>query len=139
MKLPLSILNNKEDFRKILEQCWSSKTSVGFDPANAPRSYCQCAPTSLVIQEAFGGDLLKTAVKKYDGTFINHFYNRINGVRYDFTEDQFDDAKYWIDFKYDDLLTDSDDVHAEMLEGQYSHMKSSFFNLILLDCIIHSN
>lgn len=130
MNLSLSIVESEECIKKILLQCWSSKTSVGFNPAIAPRSYCQCAPTSLVIQDVFGGELLKTIVKKYNGSFINHFYNRINGVRYDFTVDQFIDNNYWIDFKYEDTPTDREDVFAEMLEGQYSHMKASFFNLI---------
>ncbi len=44
----------------------------------------QCDVTSLVIQERFGGEILKTDV----GGAI-HFYNRIGGDRCDFTASQF--------------------------------------------------
>ena len=40
--------------------------------------------TALLVHELFGGELLKTPLPEGD-----HFYNRIGGVRFDFTESQF--------------------------------------------------
>ena len=40
--------------------------------------------TSLVIQDVLGGDILKTRLP--DGRW--HFYNRIDGKRSDFTDEQ---------------------------------------------------
>ncbi|WP_246509918.1 YunG family protein [Bradyrhizobium glycinis] len=45
----------------------------------------QCNVTALLIHELFGGELLKTPLPAGD-----HFYNRIEGRRYDFTASQFD-------------------------------------------------
>jgi hypothetical protein len=45
----------------------------------------QCNVTALLVHDLFGGELLKTGLAGGD-----HFYNRIDGVRYDFTDSQFD-------------------------------------------------
>ena len=44
---------------------------------------CQCNVTALLVHELFRGELLKTSLPEGD-----HFYNRIDGCRYDFTESQ---------------------------------------------------
>ena len=44
----------------------------------------QCNVTALLVHELFGGELLRTPLPEGD-----HFYNRIDGRRYDFTESQF--------------------------------------------------
>jgi len=76
--------------KQALEQCWS-KQSSSLWTENNPASG-QCGVTALVIQEQFGGDILKTDV---DGQW--HFYNIIDGIGYDLTIDQFDKPPNYID------------------------------------------
>lgn len=110
-----------------LQRCWLAQTSVCYNPEIAPISYGQCAPTAIVVQETFGGEILKTAVGKQDGTSIRHFYNRIDGVRYDFTSDQFDGPKgYWLPLEYDDQSSSIADALTETLPGQADVMRAAF-------------
>lgn len=94
----------EELIRQALIKSWSEKTSAGFNP-NAPRSYCQCAQTAIVISEHFGGEILKTPVLTVDGSPSDHFYNRIGGCRYDFTADQFSMPNTWQPFTYQDIVS----------------------------------
>jgi hypothetical protein len=119
--------DTKELVRRALERSWSSKTSVCYNPQIAPLSYGQCAPTASVIAETFGGEILKTQVPKKDGTFARHFYNRIEGERYDFTRNQFDDLPdYWGPVAYDDTPSSFADAMTEMLPGQLEEMRAAF-------------
>lgn len=59
-----------------MEKNWSSK-----NPA-----YGQCYVTALIVQDYFGGKILKTKFK--DGT--GHFWNLINEEEVDLTRSQFD-------------------------------------------------
>jgi len=112
--------------RRALEQCWSEKTSVCFNPKIAPISYGQCAPTAIAVFENFGGEILRTEVQKHDGRFIRHFYNRISGQRYDFTADQFVDRNYWVKLTYKDFPSSVSEALTEMLPGQIDAMRSAF-------------
>jgi hypothetical protein len=120
--------STKELIHRALERSWSAKTSVCYNPKIAPLSYGQCAPTAVVIAETFGGDILKTQVTKKDGTSVRHFYNRIEGQRYDFTRSQFDDLPdYWGGpIVYDDTLSSASEAMTEMFPGQLEEMKSAF-------------
>ena len=90
----------KKKVRKALENCWSEKTSICYSE-DAPASYGQCAPTAIVVWENFGGEILKT-----DGwPNGHHFYNRINGERIDFTEDQFTTPEDFYKIEYKDIQT----------------------------------
>lgn len=108
--------------RRALEQSWSEKTSVCFSSDAAP-SYGQCAPTAIVIWETFGGEILKT-----DGWPPNgrHFYNRINGTRYDFTADQFSMPDYSYDVKYKDILSNEVEAKNETILGQVDELRRAF-------------
>jgi len=112
--------------RLALEQSWSDKTSVCYNPSIAPLSYGQCAPTAVVIFERFGGEILRTEVQKYDGTFIRHFYNRIEGQRHDFTADQFNIQDYWREVIYKDIPSNVADALTEMLPDQLEAMRYAF-------------
>ena len=59
------------------------------DPNNPATG--QCNVTSLLIHELLG-DLLKRPLPAGD-----HFYNRIGGLRYDFTASQFDQPIAYLD------------------------------------------
>jgi hypothetical protein len=119
--------NTIELVRQALERSWSSKTSVCYSPKIAPLTYGQCAPTAAVIAETFGAEILKTQVPKKDGTFARHFYNRIEGQRYDFTRSQFDELpEYWGPVVYDDTPSSLADAMSEMLPGQLEEMRAAF-------------
>ena len=111
---------------RALEQSWSERTSVCFNPSIAPRSYGQCAQTAIAVFETFGGEILRTEVQKRDGTSIRHFYNRISGQRYDFTADQFNIPDYWNELTYKDIKSNVSEALTETLPGQMGAMRSAF-------------
>lgn len=114
------------NIRLALEQSWSEDTSVCYNPSIAPVSYGQCAPTAVVVFEKFGGEILRTEVEKYDGTYIRHFYNRIGDQRHDFTADQFNIPDYWRNVTYKDIPSSVAEALTEMLPGQLEAMRSAF-------------
>ena len=114
--------------RLALEKSWSDKTSVCYNPSVAPLSYGQCAPTAVVVFEQFGGEILRTEVQKYDGAYIRHFYNRIEGQRFDFTADQFNIPGYWRKIIHEDIPSNVAEALNEMLPGQLEAMRAAFEN-----------
>lgn len=104
----------------MLVECWSSETSSLWSQDNPARG--QCDVTAIVINECFGGEIRKT--------FINgepHFYNRIDGVNYDFTASQFQVLP-----KYLDLLTDREEILRSnfKVRQQYQTLYDSFKKLL---------
>ena len=80
------------DLYHVVRTCWSPETCVsGWSTENPCRN--QCSVTALAVQHYFGGEVLKTKTK--GGT---HFYNAIDGVRWDLATDQFDEP-----IPYEDL------------------------------------
>lgn len=66
--------------------CWSRETSACTTWTPAISSLGQCAVTALLIQEIFGGDLLRAIVAGE-----SHYWNRFpDGTELDLTRDQFD-------------------------------------------------
>nr|WP_254229139.1 hypothetical protein [Agrobacterium salinitolerans] len=66
-----------------LKKSWSGETSGFWSRENPAKG--QGSVTALVVQDILGGELAKTAVS---GT--EHFYNIVEGTRWDFTFSQFD-------------------------------------------------
>ncbi|MEM6382869.1 MAG: hypothetical protein AAF739_09360 [Pseudomonadota bacterium] len=95
-------------FRDALSDGWSINTSSRWSADNPALG--QCGVTALVANDHFGGTILKTRIP--DGW---HFYNRIDGERYDFTESQFPAAIH-----YDDELSNRDEAFADTNASQYS-------------------
>lgn len=73
-----------------LHKAWSLSTASQWTASNPASG--QCNVTSLLIHELFGGELLKTPLPAGD-----HFYNRIEGKRYDFTASQFEQPIAYVD------------------------------------------
>jgi hypothetical protein len=119
-------IDDEAAVRQVLEGCWSGRTSVCFNPAIAPRSYGQCAPTAVVIFEQFGGEILKTEATRFDGFKIPHYYNCIGGRRYDFTADQFNVPDYIKEFTYKDVPSSVEEAETEMMSGQLDAMRAAF-------------
>lgn len=76
--------NPIELYRK-LREAWSAETASppeGWSADNPAKNHCSV--TALIVQDHFGGDILTT--QTVGGT---HFYNLINGTRWDLTVSQF--------------------------------------------------
>lgn len=71
-----------ERVARALHKSWSLATARQWTAENPAAG--QCNVTALLVHELFGGELLKTRLPEGD-----HFYNRVDGQRYDFTESQF--------------------------------------------------
>jgi xanthine dehydrogenase iron-sulfur cluster and FAD-binding subunit A len=97
-----------------LEKCWSRETSSRWC-AEAPATG-QCGVTALVIQDAYGGEILKT---RLDAGW--HFYNRLNGTRLDFTAGQFTEPP-----DYADLPSSREEAFADTNASQYGALAAAF-------------
>jgi hypothetical protein len=73
-----------------LRRAWSHETGAKWREDNPACG--QCSVTALVVQDVFGGEILTTRI---GGAW--HFYNQINGSRFDLTESQFT-----VRFSYED-------------------------------------
>jgi hypothetical protein len=105
---------NESTIKRCLLQCWSEKTSSLWTAGNPARG--QCGVTALAIHDRFGGEILKT--RSSDGRW--HFYNSIDGRRYDFTSDQFDTVP-----AYEDIMSSRDEAFLDTDKGQYRHLTSA--------------
>lgn len=70
-----------------MEACWSAETSNDCDRwRGAVRGLGQCAVTALIVQEHFGGELMRG---EFGGG--SHYWNRLpNGTEVDLTASQFE-------------------------------------------------
>ena len=92
-------------------QAWSPASSGKYAAENPARG--QCGVTALVVQDVFGGEILKTQTA--GGT---HFYNRIGGERHDLTLSQFDAPIH-----FDDIPAMRDEAFADTSEAQYRALR----------------
>jgi hypothetical protein len=76
-------------------------------------SYEQASLISLLIHDIFGGEILKTHLKK--GW---HFYNRIDGKRIDFTSSDLNHSSDNIQFE--DIPSTPDETYSYFEDEQYS-------------------
>jgi hypothetical protein len=97
--------------QRALAQAWSSASSSKYSRENPARG--QCGVTALVVQDIFGGEILKTQTAR--GT---HFYNRIGGERHDLTLSQFDEP-----IRFDDIPSTRDEAFADTSVAQYRALR----------------
>jgi len=95
-----------------LRAAWSTETGGKWRADNPACG--QCSVTALVVQDAWGGEILKTDV---DGAW--HFYNRVDGQRWDLTESQFGAP-----ISYDDRPSDRDEALADTSPDKYALLKA---------------
>ena len=74
--------------------------------------------TALVAQDHLGGEIMKTRVAE-----AWHFYNVIDGRRYDFTETQFD-----LPIVYEDRKSNREDAMTDTTLRQYEALSARFSN-----------
>ena len=103
-----------DDVSKALRRSWSAKTSGGWRADHPARG--QCNVTALLVNDLFGGDILKTPLPDGD-----HFYNRIGGHRIDFTAEQFGTP-----ISYVDLLSNRTEALAGTTLEKYQALGSAF-------------
>jgi hypothetical protein len=104
---------------------WSKDTCMIFDE-DYPY-YGQCAQTTIIIFERFGGEILKTKGWPKNEGNGRHFYNRINGVRYDFTAEQFTDIPdYTYNLEYQDIISSVDEAATEADSKQIMALRYAF-------------
>jgi hypothetical protein len=97
-----------------LREAWSARSSSKWT-ADAP-AVGQCSPTAWVVQDRFGGAILKTP---FQGAW--HFYNRIGGQRFDFTAEQFSVAP-----AYEDHPATRDEALLDCTEEQHANLARRF-------------
>ena len=78
-----------EELLNLLFKSWSKESSSKWSKENPANG--QCGVTSLVVYDLLGGEIIKT---KLEDSW--HFYNRIDGAYYDFTESQFNENPIYI-------------------------------------------
>ncbi|MBC6974766.1 hypothetical protein H9I32_20955 [Bacillus sp. Xin] len=96
---------------EILIKSWSIETSSKWTIENPAKG--QCGVTSLVVHDLLGGEIKKTPVGE-----AWHFYNMINGKRYDFTATQF-----FEEIVYMDITSNREEAFADTNQRQYYALK----------------
>lgn len=101
-----------------MENAWSSDTSSKWTLENPAKG--QCSVTSLVVQDLFGGDILRTQVPGG-----SRFYNRIGGARLDLTISQFDHS-----VTFDDALSSRAEALADTSLEQYFLVRRRLWSIV---------
>jgi hypothetical protein len=107
-----------EQVAAALRKSWSPESGRQWTADNPAAG--QCNVTALLVHELFGGELLKTRLAEGD-----HFYNRIEGRRYDFTESQFSRP-----ITYADLLASRADAERGTTVAELAALKRAFQSYI---------
>jgi hypothetical protein len=105
----------------VLNKSWSLESSSKWNDNNPASG--QCGVTSLVINDLLGGEIFKTLLPQEW-----HFYNIVQGVRYDFTASQFATR-----IVYEDSLSTREEALKDTNIIQYSYLKQQVieqFNII---------
>ncbi len=112
----------KEEFLNIFFKFWSIHSSSKWtldNPANG-----QCGVTSLVVNDFFGGEILKT--KTPEGW---HYYNRIGNKTFDFTQSQFFQSPIYLD-----ILSNREEAFSDTNIEQYDYLKNRISQYIKEHC-----
>ncbi|MCY0386786.1 hypothetical protein OVY01_05960 [Robbsia sp. Bb-Pol-6] len=99
------------DLYRALSTVWSGDTaspSEGWSAANPARNHC--GVTSLIVQDHFGGEILRTQTS--GGT---HFYNLVDGRKWDLTVSQFAEP-----VPFDDTPASREMALADTSEEKYA-------------------
>ncbi|MCT7376375.1 hypothetical protein N5A92_15175 [Chelativorans sp. EGI FJ00035] len=99
-------------FEEHLRSAWSAESSGKWSAENPASG--QCSVTALVVQDLFGGEILKTETPAG-----SHFYNRIGGRRWDFTLSQFGRP-----ILFDDTPSSRQEALADTTPAQYEALKA---------------
>ena len=109
-------LGQIEQIMNALYKSWSSDSSSKWSQDNPAKG--QCGVTALIVNDLLGGEIRKTRLP--EGW---HFYNFINGKRYDLTVSQFKE-----DILYMDVPSNRNEAFSDTNEKQYNYLKQSAIN-----------
>ena len=104
------------EFGRRITACWSPESATTYSIVNPARG--QCSVTALVAQDHLGGEIMKTRVAE-----AWHFYNVIDGRRWDFTEAQFD-----LPIIYEDRKSNREEAMTDTTLRQYEALSTHFSN-----------
>lgn len=109
--------------RSALRKAWSLKTAVQWTPENPASG--QCNVTAAVINDLFGGEILRTRLPN-----VWHYYNRIEGGRVDFTDSLFSSPGALFDapVNYDDEPTTRGAAMTGIPEREYEALRSALLS-----------
>ena len=82
--------------------------SQAWSPSTPAKNHCSI--TSLIVQDYFGGEILRTRTS--GGT---HFYNAVDGRKWDLTVSQFDEP-----IPYDDTASTREEAMADTSPEKYA-------------------
>ena len=103
---------DEKRIRETLIPSWSLKTAPQWIESTPWAG--QCNVTSAVISELFGVEILRTPWNEQ----TDHYYNRVNGERFDFTDMQFEQP-----IKYMDTPTTIEEVNNVLKEASNGALK----------------
>lgn len=119
MRIQIETITELENIlRDILFQVWSIQSSSKWTTEVPARG--QCGVTALVVHDLLGGEIVKTCLA--EGW---HFYNLLNGKRYDFTESQFESEIHYVD-----QLSTREEAFSDTNEDQYHYLRNRVFNCL---------
>ncbi|MFC0214144.1 kinase [Paenibacillus chartarius] len=107
-------MNHQPDIAQLLSvlfKSWSLASSSKWTAENPAKG--QCGVTALVVNDLWGGEIVKTTVAD-----DWHYYNNINGKRYDLTASQFSGG-----IQYLDIASNREEAFNDTNEAQYSYLK----------------
>lgn len=112
---PLKTFTTPLDLYRAISRVWSADTSSptgAWSPSNPAQNHCSI--TSLIVQDHFGGEILST--KTSGGT---HFYNLVDGAKWDLTVSQFAEP-----VPYDDTVASREAALADTSGEKYALIKT---------------
>ena len=115
-----------ETIQSNLRKSWSVESSSKWTKENPAKG--QCSVSAVVVYQYFGGEILKT---KIDGNW--HFYNKINGIIYDFTSDQFEK-----EIEYSDIPSSVEEAETDYTPDQLHHLMKTFGSKIKMTLTRHN-
>ena len=106
--------------RAALLKAWSLDTAVQWTVENPASG--QCNVTAAVIHDIFGGEILRTRLPG-----VWHYYNRIDGVRFDLTDSQFSapGALFAAPEAYSDNITDRASAKTNIPQREYDALSNA--------------
>jgi hypothetical protein len=105
---------DEQAVRTALRRSWSLASSTLWTAENPAAG--QCGVSALVLNDCFGGEILKTPIGERW-----HFYNLIDGRRCDLTCEQLDSPPDYLD-----LPSSREEAMADTTDSQYAHLSRRF-------------
>lgn len=114
---------NEERVRAALETAWSLETAKQWSKENPANG--QCNVTTVVIHDLFGGEILRTPYPE-----VWHYYNRIDGQRFDLTDSQFirPDARFPAPDPYEDQRSNRNAAIQGISQREYDALNKALID-----------